>query len=116
MRYYINPADYDDPEPPPPAGRCVGWDKGCGRFVANGGTLCPRCKADADAWLEADINEDKRITQAIAEEAAYWDAYWKSPEGLAEMARDAARVAEYEADYREAQRQMAREEDDDLPY
>lgn len=122
MLNYYNAADYEYEPDEPIAGRCVGFQKGCGRFVANGGTLCPRCRAEGDAWVEHEANEDKRIAEAIEAERAYWDAYWTSPEGLAEIEAERKRAEEYAAEYTAYLEWAAKqprppvEEFDDLPW
>lgn len=53
----------------PVFGRCAGpsipsaYGHGCGRFVANHGTICPRCVAESDVYWAAEIAENRAMRE-----------------------------------------------------
>lgn len=88
---------YEDPDDPDmPCGRCYGTERhGCGRFVTAGAFHCQRCLDEFEAQAQHELDEDRRIDECLAAEAAYWTAYWQSPEGMAEQERERRQAAEY---------------------
>lgn len=112
---------YEDPDDPDlPNGHCYGTEsRKCGRFVKAGAYHCQRCLEEIEDHARWLADEERRIDEAMAAEAAYWDAYWKSPEGLAERAeqeRQAREYAEIEAEMKRNPRFIDPQSFDDLPF
>ena len=91
----------DPDEDRPAGGRCYGpaydGSHGCGRFVADGGFMCPRCRDESEAYWHEDIARMAQLDAEFDMQANALDVYWQSPEGQAEMATHAAYIADCDA-------------------